>query len=224
MRGQALQHFQQVAGIAVHRPHRESLEYAGEDALQHLAILQHVGDAGGHAQVVLQHIVFAVAIAHQVRAGDMAPDAPGRIQPVTLLPVRDRRRDHLGGNRAVLENFLVVVDVVDEGVERVDALLQAAFDAVPFVGRHDARDQVEGKDSFRARRVAVDVERDAELQQQPLGGMLIAQQLAVGERLYDLLHQLKVRPRRTVLLEHLVVKAFGLVCRKLHSPVRNPRR
>ena len=93
----------------------------------------------------------------------------------------------------------------------MDALLQAAFDPVPFVCRHDARDQVERKDSFRARRVAVDVERDAELQQQPLGGMLVAEQLAVGERLNDLLHQLEVRPRRAVLLEHLVVKAFGLV-------------
>ncbi len=105
----------------------------------------------------------------------------------------------------------------------MDPLLQAPFDAVPFVCRHDARDQVEGKDPFRARRVAVDVECDTELQQQPLGGMLVAQQLAVGERLDDLLHQLEVRPRRTVLLEHLVVKAFGLVCGELHSPVRDTR-
>ena len=71
--------------------------------------------------------------------------------------------------------------------------------------------------------VAVDVEGDAELQQKPLGSMLVAQQLAVGQRLDNLLHQLEVRPRHTVLLEHLVVKAFGLVCRELHSPVRNTR-
>ena len=75
-----------------------------------------------------------------------------------------------------------MVDVVDEVVERVDALLEAALDPVPFLGRHDARNQVEGEDAFGAGGVAVDVEGDAQLQQQALGGVLAAQQLPVVER------------------------------------------
>ena len=109
---------------------------------------------------------------------------------MALLAVGDGGGDHFGGNGAVLEDFLVVIDVVDEGVERVDALLEAAFDAVPFVRRDDARDQVEGEDAFGAGGVAVDVEGDAQLQQQALGGVLVAEQLAIGERLDDLLDQL----------------------------------
>src|ERR1019366_3200735 len=111
-----------------------------------------------------------------------------------------------------------------EGVEGVDALLEAAFDAFPFVGRNDARNQIEGKDAFRAGGIAVDVEGDSQLQQQALGGVLVAEQLAIGERLDDLLDQLIVRPRRSVRLEHLVVKAFGLVGGKLHAPLRGPCR
>jgi hypothetical protein len=104
-----------------------------------------------------------------------------------------------------------VIDIADEGVQCVDALLEAAFDALPFVGRDNARNQVEGEDAFRAGGIAVDVEGDAQLQQQAFGGVFVAQQLAVGERLNNLLDQLILRPRRAVRLEHLVVEAFGLV-------------
>ena len=61
--------------------------------------------------------------------------------------------------------------------------------------RDDARDQVEGKDALGAGGVAVDVEGDAHLQQQALGGVLVAQQMAVGERLDGLQQQPRVRPR-----------------------------
>ena len=40
--------------------------------------------------------------------------------------------------------------------------------------------EVEGEDAFGAGGIAVDVEGDAELQQQALGGVLVAEQLAVG--------------------------------------------
>jgi hypothetical protein len=93
----------------------------------------------------------------------------------------------------------------------VDALLEAAFDAVPFVGGDDARDQVEGEDALRAGGIAVHVEGDAQLQQHTLRGVLVAEQLSIGQRLNDLLDQLEVGPGGTVRLEHLVVEAFGPV-------------
>ena len=91
-RRDGFQHLEQAAGILVHRPHRKPFEDLREDALQHLAVFQHVGDARGHAQVVLQHVVLAVAVAHQVGAGDVAPDAPRRIQALALLAGRTPRR------------------------------------------------------------------------------------------------------------------------------------
>ena len=78
-------------------------------------------------------------------------------------------------------------------------------------GGDDARDQVEGEDAFGPGGVAVDVEGDAHLQQQTLGGVFIAEQLTGVERLDDFLDQLDVRPRRPSRLEHLVVEAFVLV-------------
>ena len=127
------------------------------------------------------------------------------------LAVGNGGGDGFGGNGAVLEDLLVVVDIADEGVERVDALLEAAFNAFPFVGRDNARDQVEGKDPLRAGGIPVDVEGDAQLQQQPLGGVLVTEQLAIGQGLNDLLDQFKVRPGGPVRLEHFVVKTFSPV-------------
>jgi hypothetical protein len=49
----------------------------------------------------------------------------------------------VAGDQAGLENLLVVIDVMDKAVERGHALHQALFHAGPFVGRDDARNQVE---------------------------------------------------------------------------------
>ena len=135
---------------------------------------------------------------------------------MALLAVGGRGEDHVGRNDAVLEDLLLVIDVVDERVEGVDALLQAALDVVPFGRRDDARHQVEGEDALGAGRVAVDVEGDAHLQQQALGGVLVAQQVALGERLDGIHQQPGVRPRAAVGVEQFVVKAFGLVGGELH--------
>ena len=63
---------------------------------------------------------------HQMPFGGLMPDA--------LRPVEGRRADDLLGDDPVLDDPLLVVDVVDEQVERVDALLQAALDPVPLLG------------------------------------------------------------------------------------------
>ena len=65
--------------VLVDRAHAVAVEERGEDALQRLAALEHVADARRGAQVVLQHEVAAVAVAHEVGAADMGVDvAAGR--------------------------------------------------------------------------------------------------------------------------------------------------
>ncbi|MDT4872097.1 hypothetical protein FQZ97_1072640 [compost metagenome] len=52
-------------------------------------------------------------------------------------------QDLLGRNDAGLDDVLVVVDVVQEAVERGDALHQPLFHALPLVGGNDPGQQVE---------------------------------------------------------------------------------
>ena len=120
----------------------------------------------------------------------------GGFSPWHCFRYETRREDHLARGCAVLEDLLVVIDVVDEGVERVDALLAGRARCGPTRRRGTMRGiRSKGKMRSVPGGVAVDVEGDAHLQQQPLGGVLVAQQLAVGERFDGFQQQLGVRPR-----------------------------
>ena len=128
------QRLQQLAGIVVDRAHAQAFEHLRESALHQVAVLEHVGDAGRHAQIVLEHVDLAVAVAHQIGAGDVAPDPPRRIDARALRAVERGRADDLFRDDLVLQDLLIVIDVVDELVERVDALLEAALDPLPLLG------------------------------------------------------------------------------------------
>ena len=105
----------------------------GNSAHHHLAVLEHVGDARGHAQVVLEHAEFAGVVAHHVDAGDVRVDAArAHPRPASRGRYCELHEDLLGGIDAGLENLLLVVDVVDEGVERAHALLQARLEPQPI--------------------------------------------------------------------------------------------
>ena len=65
------------------------------------------------------------------------------------------------GNDLILEDLLLVVEVVQEEVQRRDPLDEAGLKARPFAGRDDSRDQVEREDPLGALRVIVDGEGHA---------------------------------------------------------------
>ena len=92
-----------------------------------------------------------------------------------------------------------------------DPLLEPRFDGPPFARLDDPRHDVERPDLLRARLVAVDVERDPHLQQRLIGGPLPPDEFAVDERPQAAGQQLGRRPRVPLLVEHLVVKALGVV-------------
>ena len=93
-----------------------------EQAHHHLAVLKHVRDAGGDAQVVFENAKFAGAVTHDVDAGDVGVDAPGHIDALHLRAVLGLAENLFSANHLRLENLLVVVNVMDEGIERADAL------------------------------------------------------------------------------------------------------
>ena len=70
-----------------------------------------------------------------------------------------------------------MIEVLEEQIERGDALRQAALDARPFLVGEDARQQVVGENSLGAFLASVDGEGDALMQKGQIGDLLAAAQL-----------------------------------------------
>ena len=169
LRRHRLEHVEQLLRVVLDRPHAVAPEQVGEDALHHLAVLEHVADARGRAQVVFEHVVFAVAVAHQVGADDVGVDVLGHVHAHHLAAEVPGAEDQLGRHDFFAQDALVVIDVVQEVVEGGHALGEAALQPVPLGGRDDARDQVEGEDALDAFFLAVDGEGDALVEELDVG-------------------------------------------------------
>jgi hypothetical protein len=90
--------------------------------------------------------------------------------------------DHRTRHDAVLQHPAVAINVAQEQIERENALGQAAFDAVPFLGGDDARQQIGGNDPLGGAVVVVDGEGDALVQKALLAGLLVAVQFFQRQR------------------------------------------
>ena len=92
----------------------------------------------------------------------MAPDAAGRPDAVGGAGERGAGDDQLPRHDAVADDLAVVVDVVDEQVERAHALGEPALDHAPLVAGEDARHEVEREGTVAGGAVGAGrVERDA---------------------------------------------------------------
>ena len=161
-RRHAAQIIEQYIRVAVDRRDPMLREQLRKQAHHHLAVFEHVRDAGGHAQVVLEHAEFARLVAHDVDAGDMGIDAAGNIHPLHLRAVLRVAQHLFGRNDAGLEDLLVVINIVNEGVERTHPLLQSVFQTDPLLqGQHPGHD-VERYQPFRTLLLAVNRECDAD--------------------------------------------------------------
>ncbi len=105
---------------------RETLHEVGKGALHQMPVLDHVGDAGGRARIVLQHIEIALGIADDVGAGDVDIGAARRIVAHHFRPEVRVSEHEVGRQDAVLQDLALVIDVPEEQIERLDALLDAA--------------------------------------------------------------------------------------------------
>ena len=63
----ALQRHAQIVGVVLHGAHAVAGEQVGEHVHHRLPVLQHVGDPGGRARVVLEHEELVLAGAHDDR-------------------------------------------------------------------------------------------------------------------------------------------------------------
>ncbi len=135
----------------------------------------------------------------------------GGVRPMHCLAKAGRGGHHVLGQDAVADDALLVVDVLQEQVERGDSLLQPALQPLPFVVTDDPRDDVERNDPLGALPVAVDVERDAKLDHRAVGGPLPANQVVRRHAAHPLEQRLAIGPRPARAVEHFVIKAGRLV-------------
>ena len=164
---------QQHVGIMLHRRDLVLREQFRKEPHRHLAVLDHVRHARGHPQVVLQHVILAALAVtvgtHHIHAGDVRIDAGGHIDA-----------DHFGAKLGVVDDlfardtprtqdFLGVIDIVQKGVERLDALPQAGLQAAPFLCRNDARNDVEGNQALLACFLAIHRKGDADAAEGNIG-------------------------------------------------------
>ena len=120
-------------------------------------------------------------------------------------------KDILRGDDAILHDALLVVNVVQEKVERGDALRQSPLDDFPFVRGNNARDQIERKDALGAARVAIDVEGHALTQKREVHGMPPAVKLVAGKFPKQVVKFAVVRKHIGAAIDHLVEEGSAVV-------------
>ena len=184
--GDRREHPVELVGVRVDRQDALLGEQVGEGPLGDRPVLQHVADAGRHPQVVLQDVHRAVGVAHQVAAGDVRPHPELGRRAAALRAEVDRLDEQVGGEHAVGDHLLVVVQVVDEVVDRPQPLLEAALDGPPLAGGDDPRDHVERPGAVDAAPVGVHGERDPQGEDVELGEVLALLQLGEAESLEEI--------------------------------------
>ncbi len=101
----------------IDRAHADALEEIGETALHRPAVFQHIAHAAGTSAVVLQHHVGAVGPANEVGAADMNVDVLGDVEIDEFAAEMFAGKDVKRGDDAVLDDFLIVIDVAQKEVE-----------------------------------------------------------------------------------------------------------
>ncbi len=179
--GQGREQPVQLVGVLVDGQDALALEQVGEGALGDQAVLEQVADARRDPQVVLQHEERAVGAPHEVGPADVRPHAPLRRGAPALGPVVGGVLQQLRREHAVAHDLLVVVQVVDEPVQRPQPLRQPDLDGAPL-GRVDhPGDHVERPRAVDAAAVGVDGEGDPERQDLQVGEVLAGLELGGAE-------------------------------------------
>ncbi len=160
---------QQFIGVVLDRRHAVPRKQVRKQPHHDLAVFQHVGDAGRRACIVLQHVEFFRVDPDDIDAGDVHIDVMRHILPVHLGAEHGILVDQVFRDDAGAQDVARMINVAEEQVQRLDALLQAGFEDGPFPGRDDPRDHVERDQPLLRLGVAVDCEGDADPAKQQLG-------------------------------------------------------
>ena len=191
--------------------HVVAAEQVAQARLQRAPVGEHVGDPGGHPQIVLQHHETVVG-PHDVGAAKCDVDAVGHLQAAHLDPVLRAAAHQVYRHDPVGEDPPRPVDIGEEEVERLQPLPQSALDQVPGGGVEKPRQEVDGDDPLLRAVLAVDRERDPLVQEGTLGILLHGGDFGGAHRVERLAELPAMGARHTGGLEHFVVeRRAGLV-------------
>ena len=200
---------EQQVRIVLDRPDRLGGEKLREQAHHHAPVLEHVRHARGHAQVVLEHVVGAFVGAHQVDPGDVGVNAAGHVDALHLAPVLRIGQHAFDRYDPRLEDVLLVVDVVQEEVQRLHPLLEAPLQDAPLARRNDPRHEVERDQPLRARVLAVDREGDADAVEGAFRLLALLRDLLGRGALEPVGESLVMGPQGAIGSAHLIVNGTG---------------
>src|SRR4029079_5703145 len=151
---------QQALWIVANRRNALSGKRIREQPHHDLAVLEHIGDARGRAHIIFEHKEIALAGADQLDAADMRVSLVRWIDAHHLGPERRVELHQLFWNEARLHDLLVVIDVVEEHIDRFDALDAAALHQLPFSPIENAGNEIEGDQALGRAGFTIDREGD----------------------------------------------------------------
>src|SRR5207244_8065562 len=102
--------------------------------------------------------------------------------PKASLAERFCRKNQVSGDDDVVQDLLLVIDVVDEKIQRMNALPQPTVDLCPLPRRNNPWNDVKRKDLFRTSLISIDIERDPHSEQCLFRGLLVAAKFRIANR------------------------------------------
>ena len=100
----------------------------------------------------------------------MRPHTKGRRHSSARLKIIVRFEHNVRGHDAVGKDFLLIIDIVDEAVERTHALQQTATELCPLAAGNYTRNEVERPSAVNVAALGVDRKRNTHLFDRQLGG------------------------------------------------------
>src|SRR6267154_3148184 len=160
-RGDVLQHLEELLRVMFDRAHTDSFEHRSERPFHRSPILQHVAHSGWTSPIILQNHPFSFVASDQVRATNVDVNILWDLKVDELAPEMFPGKDIRWRYNAVLNNFLLVINIVEEKIERGDALGQAPLEMLPLACRYDSWDEIERKNFLRPAGVPINIKGDA---------------------------------------------------------------
>src|SRR5207248_2622330 len=205
------QNIEELLAIIFHWPDTVLREEIWKNPAHHLPILDDIGNAGWAARIVLQHEKITVAIADQIGAANVDVDILRDIEMHELRAEVRSLPNVIFWNHAIAQNGLIVIDVVQEKIERGNSLLQTALDLFPFLSGNNSRDEIEGENPLSALSVAVNREGDALAQESERGQVTFAIEFSFRQLGETLQQTLIMGPGPARHGKHLIIEFARIV-------------
>ena len=182
-------------------------EEIGEEIHHRFPVFEHVGDARRRAAIILEHVEIIGADPHDVDADDMRIDAARRIEPHHFRHEGFILQDHVARDAPRPQDFLAMIDIVQESVERPHALFDPGRQPAPFGGGENARHDIEGDQPFRGLFGAIDRKGDALPAEQSFGLFEGSFDIGLGKLGHPLMDLRVGLAHLAVLQDHFIEKA-----------------